>query len=53
MKHTDRYIKNYKNFQQGGNDFEIYNHESVIGHSVQDPQDTIKQICEIFDIQKF
>lgn len=33
---------------EGGNDWEIYNHELVIGHSVKNPDDTIKQVKELF-----
>jgi phosphomannomutase len=32
----------------GGNDNEIYSHESVIGHTVRSPEDTISQLREIF-----
>ncbi|CAG8779345.1 397_t:CDS:2, partial [Cetraspora pellucida] len=33
---------------EGGNDWEIYNHESVVGHSVKSPDDTVKQVKELF-----
>ncbi|KAG2179952.1 hypothetical protein INT43_003739 [Umbelopsis isabellina] len=33
---------------QGGNDYEIYTHPEVIGHSVKDPQETMKQLNELF-----
>jgi len=32
----------------GGNDHEIFTHEGVIGHTVTSPQDTIKQLHELF-----
>ncbi|KAK5663266.1 hypothetical protein OQA88_3693 [Cercophora sp. LCS_1] len=35
---------------KGGNDYEIYEDSRTIGHSVVDPDDTIKQIKEIFDL---
>lgn len=33
---------------EGGNDYEIYTHPRVIGHSVKDPEDTIRQVTELF-----
>lgn len=33
---------------QGGNDHEIFSHESTIGHTVAGPKDTIKQLNELF-----
>lgn len=33
----------------GGNDHEIYSDSRVIGHSVIDPEDTIKQVDEEFE----
>lgn len=33
---------------EGGNDFEIFSHEKVIGHTVKAPEDTMKQLLEIF-----
>ena len=33
---------------KGGNDYEIYEHPDVRGHSVTDPQDTIRQLNELF-----
>lgn len=33
---------------QGGNDYEIYEHPDVLGHSVTDPEDTIRQLNELF-----
>ncbi|KAJ1928848.1 Phosphomannomutase 1 [Tieghemiomyces parasiticus] len=32
----------------GGNDYEIYNHHSIIGHSVKSPDDTIRILKELF-----
>lgn len=32
----------------GGNDFEIFSHPSVIGHSVKDPSDTMNQLQKMF-----
>ena len=34
----------------GGNDFEIYDDPRVIGHAVNDPEDTINQLTEIFEL---
>lgn len=33
---------------EGGNDYEIYNHPDVIGHSVKCPEDTIRILGELF-----
>lgn len=33
---------------EGGNDYEIYTHPSVIGHSVQCPEDTMRILAELF-----
>lgn len=33
----------------GGNDYEIYNHTDVIGHTVINPEDTIKQVNELIN----
>ncbi|RKO95968.1 phosphomannomutase [Caulochytrium protostelioides] len=33
---------------KGGNDYEIYEHDQVIGHSVQCPEDTMKILRELF-----
>lgn len=33
---------------EGGNDFEIYSHPEVIGHSVKCPEDTIRILGELF-----
>lgn len=35
---------------KGGNDYEIYEDPRTIGHTVVDPDDTIRQIKEIFDL---
>ena len=32
----------------GGNDFEIYSHPSVKGHTVVDPHDTVTQVTSLF-----
>jgi phosphomannomutase len=32
----------------GGNDYEIYDDERTIGHSVKDPEDTIQQLKDLF-----
>ncbi|KAJ5785709.1 Phosphomannomutase [Penicillium pulvis] len=34
----------------GGNDYEIYSDSRTIGHSVEGPDDTMKQLQEIFDL---
>jgi len=34
--------------QPGGNDYEIYEDPRTIGHSVEDPQGTIKSLTELF-----
>lgn len=38
--------KTYK----GGNDYEIYNDDRTIGHSVKSPEDTMAQLKEIFNL---
>ena len=35
---------------EGGNDFEIYLDERTVGHKVETPTDTIKQMKELFQI---
>lgn len=35
---------------EGGNDYEIYNHQDTVGHAVTGPADTITQVREIFKI---
>lgn len=34
----------------GGNDYEIYCDPRTIGHSVEGPDDTMKQLKELFDL---
>eukprot|EP01103_Thecamoeba_quadrilineata_P003881 TRINITY_DN13617_c0_g1_i1.p1 TRINITY_DN13617_c0_g1~~TRINITY_DN13617_c0_g1_i1.p1 ORF type:complete len:268 (+),score=57.23 TRINITY_DN13617_c0_g1_i1:61-804(+) len=34
--------------QEGGNDFEIYSHPKVVGHQVTSPEDTVRQLKELF-----
>lgn len=36
---------------KGGNDFEIFSHPEVKGHTVTSPEDTIKQLGEIFGVK--
>ena len=38
--------KTYK----GGNDFEIYDDSRTIGHSVENPEDTVAQLKELFGV---
>lgn len=33
---------------KGGNDYEIFEDKRTVGHSVEDPDDTMKQLKEIF-----
>jgi phosphomannomutase len=33
---------------EGGNDFEIFSSERTIGHTVTSPEDTMKQVKELF-----
>ncbi|CAO3637023.1 unnamed protein product [Cunninghamella echinulata] len=33
---------------EGGNDYEIYNHPDVTGHSVKSPEDTVRILKELF-----
>ena len=33
---------------EGGNDFEIFTHPRVKGHTVTSPEDTVKQLTELF-----
>jgi len=35
---------------KGGNDWEIYEDKRTIGHAVKDPDDTMKQLREIFKL---
>ncbi|GAB1195337.1 hypothetical protein APSETT444_004595 [Aspergillus pseudonomiae] len=34
----------------GGNDYEIYSDSRTVGHAVKDPEDTMKQLKEIFQL---
>ncbi|OIR56296.1 MAG: phosphomannomutase [Amphiamblys sp. WSBS2006] len=36
--------------EKGGNDHEIFNHPSVIGHTVTSPEDTVQQLRRIFGV---
>lgn len=36
--------------QEGGNDYEIYSDPRTIGHSVDGPDDTLRQVKELFDL---
>ena len=36
---------------EGGNDFEIYSDSRTIGHSVENPDDCMKQIRKLFDLE--
>eukprot|EP01017_Pseudomicrothorax_dubius_P044796 TRINITY_DN7620_c0_g1_i4.p1 TRINITY_DN7620_c0_g1~~TRINITY_DN7620_c0_g1_i4.p1 ORF type:complete len:172 (+),score=65.29 TRINITY_DN7620_c0_g1_i4:64-579(+) len=52
-----RYLEGYNEIHffgdktfEGGNDYEIFVHEKTVGHSVTGPQDTIKQLKELFNI---
>ncbi|KAL9623089.1 MAG: hypothetical protein Q9160_002603 [Pyrenula sp. 1 TL-2023] len=35
----------------GGNDWEIYDDERTVGHRVEGPEDTLRQLRELFDLQ--
>ena len=35
---------------KGGNDWEIYSDERTVGHSVEGPEDTMRQLKELFDL---
>jgi phosphomannomutase len=35
---------------QGGNDYEIYHDKRVTGHAVNDPDDTMRQLKELFPL---
>ncbi|RIA87019.1 eukaryotic phosphomannomutase [Glomus cerebriforme] len=35
---------------EGGNDYEIYTHPEITGHSVKNPDETIKKLKELFNI---
>ena len=36
---------------QGGNDYEIFSDPRTIGHSVANPEDTIKQLKALFKLE--
>jgi phosphomannomutase len=36
--------------QKGGNDHELYHDPRVVGHSVTSPEDTLKQLQDLFPI---
>lgn len=36
--------------EKGGNDYEIFTHPLVTGHSVKSPEDTVAQLKQLFDI---
>jgi len=46
--HLKRYIFFGDKTFVGGNDYEIYTHPQVVGHTVKDPEDTMKQLHELF-----
>ena len=35
---------------EGGNDYHIYADDRTIGHSVHNPEDTIRQLTKLFDL---
>lgn len=35
---------------QGGNDYELFVHPGVVGHTVKNPEDTVAQLKEIFKL---
>lgn len=35
---------------EGGNDWEIYSDKRTIGHAVKNPDDTMKQLKELFGV---
>lgn len=35
---------------EGGNDYEIYSDPRTIGHAVDSPQDTMKELKKLFDL---
>lgn len=35
---------------KGGNDYEIYSDSRTIGHSVENPEDTMNQMRKLFDL---
>lgn len=34
----------------GGNDWEIYEDKRTVGHAVKNPEDTLKQVRELFEL---
>lgn len=61
LKHLENDARNggvaYKNIHffgdktfEGGNDYEIFSDERTIGHTVTGPQDTIRDLKELFDL---
>lgn len=38
--------------QMGGNGYELYEDERTIGHTVANPEDTMRQLKELFDLQE-
>jgi phosphomannomutase len=38
------------NTMEGGNDYEIFVSPKTIGHTVNDPEDTIRQCCDVFGL---
>ena len=36
--------------EKGGNDYEIFTDSRTVGHSVKNPEDTIRQLRELFDL---
>jgi phosphomannomutase len=38
------------NMMEGGNGYEIFENPMTIGHTLKDPEDTIRQCCEIFGL---
>ena len=48
MKHILNDIMLMCMFRQGGNDHEIFADPRTVGHTVTSPQDTIKQLTDLF-----
>lgn len=42
------YMERSLTTRQGGNDFEIFTHPRVKGHTVTSPEDTVAQLTELF-----
>ena len=49
VQYTDIHFFGDKTFK-GGNDFEIYEDSRTIGHTVKNPEDTMKQLRELFKL---